>query len=59
MREWVAKASQIQREISQIKKDCCSEADIKKLERDLNVIKTILSKLQPGNFNSNCCGEQT
>jgi hypothetical protein len=53
MREWVAKASQIQREISQIKKDCCSEADIEKLERDLDAIKTILSKLQPGNLNNN------
>jgi hypothetical protein len=48
MRELVAKASQIQRELSQIKKDCCSEVDIEKLETDLDAIQTILTKFQPG-----------
>jgi hypothetical protein len=51
--EIITKAHQIQEEISQLEKDSCSEADIEKLERDLNAIQTILTKLQPGNLNNN------
>ncbi len=53
MQESVTKARQIQEEIFQFEKDSCSEADIEKLAIELNAIKTILSKLQPGNLNYN------